>query len=93
VRRGHRARNGATGDLRDAPASRLAPRQRRVALPHLRRSERLGVIAIIVTAIGNIGRWLVQLADWLDERYVSAPKTLVEQLETAGWSKRKDVGA
>jgi hypothetical protein len=43
---------------------------------------------MLVTAIGNIGRWLVQFADWLDEKYSRAPKTIAEQLEAAGWTKR-----
>lgn len=59
-----------------------------MALPNLRRAERLGVIDILVTAIGNVGRWLVELADWLDEKYSRAPKTIAEQLEAAGWAKR-----
>ncbi len=46
------------------------------------------MIDILVTAIGNVGRWLVELADWLDEKYSRAPKTIAEQLEAAGWAKR-----
>jgi len=53
----------------------------------MRRPLRVGMIDMLVAAIGNVGRWLVELADWLDEKYSRAPKTIAEQLEAAGWVK------
>ena len=45
------------------------------------------MIDMLIAAVGNVGRWLVELADWLDEKYSRAPKTIAEQLEAAGWVK------
>lgn len=47
------------------------------------------MIDLLVTAIGNCGRWLVQLADAIDQRYGHGRrKSIVEEFEAAGWAKR-----
>lgn len=43
---------------------------------------------MLVTVIGNCGKRLVEFADWLDEKYARAPKTLVEQIERS-WTKER----
>lgn len=53
-----------------------------MALPDLRRAERLGVIDILVTAVGNVGRWLVEWSDRCLERR-QAPRPLVDQIRDA----------